>query len=100
MIGNDDETDTNICISFMLQENHLNFSGQGVSDICHPNHYQSDEKVLRIVISNEFSKPPPNAQYVVSNEFSKPHQTLVTSRICLFYSYDLLFLIIFNDLLT
>ena len=85
MIGNDDEIDTNICISFMLQDNPMKFSGQGVSDICHPNHYQSDEKVLRIVISNEFSKP---------------HQTLVTSRICLFYSYDLLFLIIFNDLLT
>ena len=66
VIGNDDETDTNICISFMLQENHLKISGQGVSDICHPNHYQSDEKVLRIVISNEFSKP---------------NQTLITSSV-------------------
>ena len=43
---------------------------------------------------------PTNTHYVVSNEFSKPHQTLIMSRICLFYSYDLLFLIIFNDLLT
>ena len=100
MIGNDDEIDTNICISFMLQDNPMKCSGQGVSDICHPNNYQSAEKVVRKVISNEFSKPPPNAQYVVSNEFSKPHQTLVTSRICLFYSSDLLFLNIFNDLLT
>ena len=66
MIGNDHEIDTNICISSMLQDN------------------QSAEKVLRKVISNEFSKP---------------HQTLITLRICLFYSYDLLFLIIFNDLL-
>ena len=57
VIGNDDEIDTNICISFMLQDNPMKFSGQGVSDICHPNHYQSAEKVLRKVISNEFSKP-------------------------------------------
>ena len=33
MIGNDDEIDTNICISFMLQDNPMKFSGQGVSDI-------------------------------------------------------------------
>ena len=57
MIGNDDEIDTNICISFMLQDNPMKISGQGVSDICHPNNYQSAEKVLRKVISNEFSKP-------------------------------------------
>ena len=34
VIGNDDEIDTNICISFMLQDNPMKFSGQGVSDIC------------------------------------------------------------------
>ena len=84
MIGNDVKINTNICISSMLQDNPMKFSGQGVSDICHPNHYQSAEKVLRKLISNEFSKP---------------HQTLITSRICLVYTYDLLFLIIFNDLL-
>ena len=50
MIGNDDEIDTNICISFMLQDNQMKFSGHGVSDICHPNHYQSAENVLRKVI--------------------------------------------------
>ena len=33
MIGNDDEIDTNICISFMLQDNPMKFSGQGVSDM-------------------------------------------------------------------
>ena len=66
VIGNDDEIDTNICISFMLQDNPMNFSGQGVSVICHPNHYQSAEKVLRKVISNEFSKP---------------NQTLITSSV-------------------
>ena len=53
MIGNDDEINTNICISFMLQENPMKFSGQGVSDVCHPNNYQSVEKVLRKLISNE-----------------------------------------------
>ena len=66
MIGNDDEIDTNICISFMLQDNPMKFSGHGVSDICHPNHYQSAENVLRKVISNEFSKP---------------NQTLITSSV-------------------
>ena len=46
----------------MLQDNPMKFSGQGVSDICH----QSAEKVLRKVISNEFSKP---------------NQTLITSSV-------------------
>ena len=72
MIGNDDEIDTNICISFMLQDNPMKFSGQGVSDICHPNNYQSAEKVLRKVISNEFSKH--NQTLITSSNPTKRHE--------------------------
>ena len=57
VIGNNDRINTNICISSMLQDNPIKCSGQGVSNICHPNHYQSAEKVLRKLNGNEFSKP-------------------------------------------
>ena len=61
MIGNDDEIDTNTCTSSMLQDNPIKFSGQSVSDISHPNHYQS--AVLRKLISNEFSNPASISTY-------------------------------------